>query len=312
MKPNLTSTHRPPEKGSIMQKIHLLSAFGTALLLAATAAHAVSLVGLTTDNRLTSFDSSNPSALSPFLTISGVTPGARIVGIDTRPSDNMIYGVGTDNKVYRIDPTSGVATLHSTLTGASIDPNLKYGMDFNPVADAAGTASLRLVSSSGSNFAINANTGAVGNAAATIQSNFGEVAYTNSNPAGTMAPASTKLYYIDFVSDQLYVANSAFNTPTINLVGSLGIDTIGAFGFDILADGSAYASLTSAITGQGGLYSINLTSGAATLLGGFGVSSPLLAGLTAAPVPEPGHYAMMLSGLGLVGFAVRRRQLQAA
>lgn len=30
---------------------------------------------------------------------------------------------------------------------------------------------------------------------------------------------------------------------------------------------------------------------------------------TAAPVPEPETYALMLAGLGLVGFAVRRRKL---
>jgi hypothetical protein len=281
-----------------------------AAVLLTPAAQAATLVGLTTDNRLTTFDSSTPSALSPFTTISGVTAGARIVGIDTRPSDNMIYGVGTDNILYRINPASGVATQYSVLTGATINPNLKYGMDFNPVADAAGAASLRLVSSAGTNYAINANSGVIGNTASVIPSNFGEIAYTNSNPAGTMAPTSTKLYYIDFVSDQLFVANGGFNSPTISLVGALGVDTIGAFGFDILADGSAYASLTSSVTGQGGLYSINLGTGSATLLGGFGVSSPLLAGLTAAPVPEPGTYALMLSSLGLIGFAVRRRQRQ--
>lgn len=56
-------------------------------------AQAVSLVAVTTDNRLTTFDSATPSMLSPFVAITGVTAGARIVGIDTRPGDNRIYGV---------------------------------------------------------------------------------------------------------------------------------------------------------------------------------------------------------------------------
>jgi hypothetical protein len=93
-----------------MNKIRSLSSLATAALLVTSTAQAASLVGLTTDNRLTTFDSSNPAALSPFVTISGVTSGARIVGIDTRPSDNMIYGVGTDNILYRIDATTGAAT----------------------------------------------------------------------------------------------------------------------------------------------------------------------------------------------------------
>lgn len=146
--------------------------------------------------------------------------------------------------------------------------------------------------------------------ATAVPTNFGGVAYTNSNPAGTSAPASTQLFYIDYSSDQLFVANSAFNSPTINLVGSLGVDTIGAFGFEILANGTAYAALTSGITGQGGLYQINLGTGAATVLGGFGTASPLLSGLAVTPVPEPSTYAMLLAGLGLVGFAVRRRTLR--
>jgi hypothetical protein len=33
--------------------------------------------------------------------------------------------------------------------------------------------------------------------------------------------------------------------------------------------------------------------------------------MTAAPVPEASTYGMMLAGLGLVGFAVRRRKLMA-
>ncbi len=280
------------------------------LALAAGSAHAVSVVAITTDNRITIFDSATPSMTSPYVTLTGVTAGARIVGLDQRPGDDQIYGVGTDNKLYTIDATTGVATVHSTLSGATISSSLSYGIDFNPVADGAGGSSLRLVTSAGNNYAINADTGVIGNTASIIQTNFGGVAYTNST--NDPVPASTQLYYIDFSTDKLYRSDGAFNAPTIVEVGSLGVNTIGVYGFDITADGMALASFTDAVTGQGGLYSINLMTGAASLIGDFGVSSPLLAGMTVAaglaPVPEPETYAMMLAGLGLVGWMARLRR----
>lgn len=58
--------------------------------------------------------------MSPFVDITGVTSGARIVGIDTRPSDNSIYSVATDNKLYRIDPCTGNASLFSPRVAVSV------------------------------------------------------------------------------------------------------------------------------------------------------------------------------------------------
>jgi hypothetical protein len=293
---------------TMSRKHHLARALAVAgLALGAGAAQAVSLIGLTTDNRLTTFDSASPAMTTPYVAISGVSAGARIVGIDARPKDNLLYGVGTDNRLYTIDPVSGAATLKTVLSGPSLASGLSYGIDFNPVADAAGATSLRLVTSAGNNYAVNADSGVIGNTSGMLPMGVGVggVAYTNST--ASPAPASTGLYYIDYVNDLLLFAPTAFNAPALQIVGGLGFDTIGALGFDILADGRAYATLTRGVTGQSGLYGINLMNGSATLLGEFGASSPLLAGLAAAPVPEPGTYALLLAGLGMLAFAVQRR-----
>ncbi len=278
----------------------------SALALAAAGAQAVTLVGLTSAGQLTSFDTADIAGAST-TAITGLASGDRLVGIDLRPSDGKLYGVSLSNKLYTVDQMSGAATQVATLSSAVINPGLGYGIDFNPVADFSGATSLRLVSSAGSNFAINAGTGVVGNAASNIGNGYTAVAYSNSVPLPTMAPPSTALYYINSSTDMLMVAPGAFNAPTIAAVGALGVDVLKANGFDIGADGMGYAALnlddgTSLATG---IFGINLATGAATMLGTY---NGTLSGLSVSPVPEPQSVALMLAGLVAVGALARRRR----
>ncbi len=270
-------------------------------LLATVPAHAASLVGLTSANQVTLIDTTNVAGAT-VMAITGLAAGDRFVGIDLRPSNNLIYGITLGNGIYTLNPTTGAATFVAALTGATVSPTLAYGIDFNPVADFAGAASLRFVSSAGANLAVNVATGVAGNAANTIASGYTSVSYTNS---GTTAPASTALYYIDSNSDTLATAATAFNTPTITTVGALGLDVLKAGGFDIQANGQAWAALlTDDGTADSGIYSINLATGAATLSGNF---TGTLTGLTAAPVPEAGTWALMAGGMLALTGLMRRR-----
>ncbi len=278
----------------------------TAALVATAGAQAITLVGLTSANQLATIDTANIAGATT-TAITGLASGDRLVGIDLRPSDAMLYGISLSNKIYTIDLNSGAATQVATLSSAIINPSLGYGIDFNPVADYANGSSLRLTSSAGSNFAINAGSGAVGNAASNIGGSYTGVAYSNSVAKPTAAPASTALYYIDSNTDMLMMAPGAFNAPTISAVGALGVDALKANGFDIGANGMGYAALnvdggTSLATG---IYSINLGTGAATLLGTY---NGTLSGLTVSAVPEPQSVALMLAGLVAMGALVRRRK----
>lgn len=95
------------------------------MTLAAATAQAVPLVGLTSSHQLARFDTANIAGATT-VSITGLNAGDRFVG--------------------------------------NRQPTLGYGIDFNPVADFSGAASLRFVSSAGGHFAINASTGAVTNA----------------------------------------------------------------------------------------------------------------------------------------------------
>ncbi|MGQ3052719.1 MAG: DUF4394 domain-containing protein [Roseateles sp.] len=274
-----------------------------ALLVCAASSQAVTLIGLNSQNQLSRIDTTNIAGAMN-MDITGLMAGDRLVGIDTRPKDGKIYGVSLSNQIYTIDEMTGAASFVAALSSPVIQAGLGYGIDFNPVADFANGSSLRLVSSAGDNFAINAGTGVVGNAANKIATGFTGVAYTNAMLMPTAAPASTALYYIDSNTDMLAMAPTAFNAPTISMVGSLGVDVLKANGFEVLSSGMAYAALT--VDGTSlttGIYGINLDSGAATLMGTY---NGTLSGLTVSAVPEPGTYAMM--ALGLLGFAALRRR----
>lgn len=292
-----------------MQKLRLQAIVGAAAaLMFGAAAHAEPIVGLTTTNALLSFDSATPTNGSTLANITGLQGvNERILSIDLRPTTGVLYGVSSDDKVYSLS-RAGPATFVGGL-GAVLASDV-VGIDFNPVADLAGIASLRVVSSTGQNIAYNVGTGA-GTAFTSIQASFAAVAYANND---INAATGTMLYYIDAASDTLKVASSNFNAPTITTVGSLGVNANGVAGFDIGASGFAFAALTDADTGKSGLYSISLATGAASFIGAFGIGgntaiSPPLLGLTmvTAPVPETSTYALMLAGLMGVGWIARRR-----
>jgi hypothetical protein len=103
------------------------------------------------------------------------------------------------------------------------------------------------------------------------------------------------------------------NNGTLNTLGPLGFNTSDLVGFDISPlSGLSFASLTAPGGTSSQLFAINLATGAASLIGSIGGAVALADLATAAPIPEPETYALMLGGLLAVSAAARRAKRRSA
>ncbi len=227
--------------------------------------------GVTTANSLVRFNSARPGTILSTVAITGLQSGENVIGIDFRPATGQLFALGSTSRLYRVDTVSGVATQVGsagvfTLTGTN------FGFDFNPVPDR-----IRVTSDADQNLRLNPNDGTLSATDGTLayavgDPNFGQnpnvvaSGYTNSFGGAT----TTTLYDIDSNLDIL-VTQSPPNNGTLNTVGSLGINVSGEAGFDINSgNNTALASLQPAAGGASSLYRINLTTGAATVIGAIG------------------------------------------
>ena len=255
---------------------------------------------LTASNKLVSFSTLAPGTITKSLTVTGLQSGETLQGIDFRPRTAQLMAVGSTSRVYTINLITGAATQ---IGSAAFTPTLsgaKFGVDFNPVPDR-----IRVVSEADQNLRLNPDTGGVagtdttlvyatGDANEAANPNVVGVGYTNNVSGAT----TTTLYGIDSNLDILVRQGSVGGAPTspntgqLFTIGALGFNTTDQVGFDIADfNDAAFASLTASGATQSQLYSINLTTGAATLIGVIGASE-IIRDLAIAPTftasaPQP-------------------------
>jgi hypothetical protein len=244
-------------------------------------------------NRLYAFDTNLPNVVTSRLSINGLVSKEKVVGIDVRPATGQVYAFTNQGRLYTLDTTTGLATTVGMPTAVALAKKGSVGFDFNPAVDR-----IRVVDTVGENLRLNPADGQIVDTDAVLAGvqfdtplafastdrnatrvpSVSGVAYTNSF-AGT---TTTTLFALDSRQDVLVTIGSPDGTTSPNTgqlftVGTLGLKASDPAGFDILTDATDPAAVTNtgyAVFKAGGrklsLYTIDLTTGAATPIGALG------------------------------------------
>ena len=231
------------------------------------------VVALTASNRLVSFDRATPGTIRSNVLVTGLQSGENLVGIDVRPADGMLYGVGSTGRLYTLDAATGAATNKSRLVADAADTTepftalagASFGVDFNPMADR-----LRFMTGT-TNHRVNVDTGEV-----TVDGSLNWVAEDENSEASPMiaaaayinsygTPEATAMYNIDSGLGAL-LQQTAPNDGTLATIGMLNVENPGEMmAFDVQTDAEG-ANMAWLVTNNT-IHSVDLETGAATAAG---------------------------------------------
>jgi len=235
--------------------------------------------GLTVTGKLVRFRLNDPAGVTLVGTVVGLGQDYGLVGIDIRPQGRALYGIGDRGGVFTVDKATAAATNVGRLDDSLV--GLHFGLDIDPVED-----EIRVVSNAGQNISYHPDSDAttvdhllVYPPSTTTARGAVGLAYTNSDTSGS---TGTGPYVLDVQRDQLARVSSEPD-GALRRVGALGVDASGEGGFDAVYALRGYAVLRTAA--GSGLYTVNLGTGAATLVGMFPATMKVVD--LAVPMPQP-------------------------
>jgi hypothetical protein len=257
------------------------------------------LVALTDANHLLSFDSATPGTVTD-VAVSGLQPNDSLAAIAFRPSDGQLFGV-TFGALYQLDATTGSAAL---VVGLPANTTAQAGASFDPPS-----GKLRVAGGQQQNLLVDPNSGAV-----TTETAFH---YRTGDRLAGHDPTLSALAYTNEVANATTTTLYAFDGPNardLSIVGGPNgnpspdtgaLSTVAALTFPFRAftiggaDNTAYGAL------GGPLYTVNLDTGAGTVVGTIGSARNIIGlavkpeGATAPPALSA-HDAAVSEGAGPV------------
>lgn len=242
-----------------------------------------------TNDHLYRFSAANPANFIADIPLTGLAADEFLAGFDYRPAVGQLYGIvgndlNTAVRIVAINVTNG--SLVPIGQTSPPTPDIFFGTDFNPVVDR-----YRVVGDADTSRRFNPDNGTVagtdtnlayvaGDPGFGVNPNVVHAAYTNSVVGATL----TTLYGLDSGRDTLVTIGGINGTPSPNTgqlftVGATGVNFTSFGGFDIQpGTNTGYAALRVNSISQ--LYSINLATGAATLIGTIGNGTQTIDGLS--------------------------------
>lgn len=188
---------------------------------------------------------------------------SELAGITQRDVDGFLYTYGTDNdSIFSFDPDTGEMFLHGS-SGVDL-PFAEYGMDIDPIS-----GEWRMMSvENNERISVLDTSHIASETPPTPSTDIQAIAFTPSSGN----PGTTTLYGIDQGNVNLCRIGGVNGTPSPNdgeveIIGPLGISNELIQGFEIATNGKAYLLTVRQGDNAIFLYTVNLSTGAATQIG---------------------------------------------
>lgn len=233
--------------------VALTAAAGLIAAPSALAAGGVEVVGLAEHGaQIVAFNTSNPGGVKSIGSVKGLN-GDALIGIDFRPSDHALYGVGKGGNIYKIDASTAQATKVGKLT-VTIDGGY-WDIDFNSAGD-----TLRIITDKGQNlrqgFSLTGPSGSTFKDPTLSRRNVAALGYSGSTGLG-IDTGKRQIVTVNGSSGNVAGLSAANVFPSLS-TASNGLDASGSTAFAVVNINHYHT-----------LYQVNTSNGSVTKLGVF-------------------------------------------
>lgn len=223
---------------------------------------------------LETFNSEVPGQVLSSVPISGLQPNELLSGIDFRPLNGKLYGIGR-SRLYTIDTSTGVATAIGNGPFLPAINQFTTGFSFDPVTDRIRLTTRQITAVQGVNLQLNPDTGKV--VAFDTPLSFASSPPPNADPAPAVVSLANTNKFAGAASTTTYAINFRGDAGS-----SIALETLGSI------DGNP----VSPSTGQ--LFNVRLLEPAGYLFGGFDIADNGRGFAIISPLDSPGPLLLKL------------------